>query len=215
MTKEDGNSRRSFVERISARVKENRITVDQVALAAYLGHRAARELAGEKVDPPDDILEWMTGINTYGQEAVARAAVAVARLVLPEWTNAPPKETFLAEVPFNLICSAEAWILCRTDMNSAHVDETLEGMDEVPELLGSEESQVRHAAIMSLAIGAALATRDGWEEVMGSVHSNAVLLIEPERIRQEIRAGIYPWALGINDPLLDDPTVIPEDTPPS
>lgn len=193
-------------ERIIAKVQVKKITVGMVAMAAYLGHKAAREVAGTSGESPDDIKEWLNGLKGYGQEASARAIVGLARRVLPTWKEEPAEDPDLLEVPLHLVCTAEAWILCQTDMNSAHAFHLLDKFQNVPNIVADQDGCLKQGAMLSLAMCAAKCVTSRWEIAVEEVHQDACVLFDSNSIRQLIRAAVYPWALGISDPIADDPT---------
>lgn len=69
-------------------------------LATYLGDRDAALPSGVQValDTEHDFAAWAWGLSRWGQDTMARAALAAANIALPTWENYKPSDMFDGEV---------------------------------------------------------------------------------------------------------------------
>lgn len=66
------------------RVRAGTLTQEQLELAAYCGHRAARSLC-QSVESPAELIDWTRGLSRWAAEAPKRAAVGLAALASTRW----------------------------------------------------------------------------------------------------------------------------------
>ncbi|MBX3465907.1 MAG: hypothetical protein KF878_03285 [Planctomycetes bacterium] len=165
---------------LAERARAGDLAAERLALAAALGHEAARRAAPS---PPatDDDQRLVKAVSTCGVEALVRAQVALARWSLGALAMARdrPPEPALAAAAL-AIGAAEAWLRCPCDrcVRAAQVaaDQRLAGSVRFSGLLAA-----RHAALM---VGA---------ESLRHARRHATFgLGQVEVLRREL----VPWLLG-------------------
>lgn len=88
------------------RARTGELPGERLALAAWLGHAPARlALGGHAPHAPQELESWVRGLGRWGPEALARAALAAARCVLPCWTQRHPDAR-----PAAALAAVEAWL---------------------------------------------------------------------------------------------------------
>jgi hypothetical protein len=90
-------------------VRLGELTTPRLRLAAYCDHDGAREALAEAARRPGPPQLWIYGLEEWGPQVVARAAVAAAYSVLPLVEKEQPS---MAHTPRHHLEVADAWI-CR------------------------------------------------------------------------------------------------------
>lgn len=146
-----------------ARVRAGDLAPDQLTLAAYCGHEAARRLLGEEAPTAPDVhqreglLRWAMGLRRWGREACVRAAVGAAEVVQPLWERACPGRG----EPALALQAARAWLTCPC---SDHARQA-EGRGEQAWEIGDEVAASRGATMAARAASAAASeTAREWSE---------------------------------------------------
>jgi len=65
------------------RLRRGELSPEQVALLAYLGDHAARDVDPAAPRPPETLEAWVEGLREWGREPLLRALAAAARATLP------------------------------------------------------------------------------------------------------------------------------------
>ncbi|MCO5166330.1 MAG: hypothetical protein M9894_08200 [Planctomycetes bacterium] len=95
---------------LAGALRAGRLARERLALAAFLGHAAARQALG--VPPGDACAAWVAALDEAGRLALVRAAVARLRA---GWADVPSPRAALAQA----LAALEAWSACPCDGHAA------------------------------------------------------------------------------------------------
>jgi hypothetical protein len=79
----DPGDRAARARVLQQRLRQGELDPARVALLAYLGDGAARQVAPDAPQPPETLEAWAEGLRTWGTEALLRALAAAMRATLP------------------------------------------------------------------------------------------------------------------------------------
>jgi len=198
---------------LKARTAAGDLPAERLMLAAYLGHEAARTADGDALAAPDDLAEWVRGLERWGKEVLVRAAVAAARRVLPLWERKRAGD----RRPHDAIAAAEAWLAEPTPERAAAAERAAEALgcgkpdsDEAPVSAAAQtyDANMGVQAAGDLAGEAAHFAADMGEvadlveaidmaEVVARVGPSGK--VDQDVLRVAIRDAVAPWALGYGD----------------
>ena len=202
---------------LQARLRVGALDPELLALAAYCGHEAA--VLGADARPPGDPVLWAVGLVRWGQEACARALVALAEVALPHFCRQYPNDPR----PTQALDAARAWLESRREgseeaayksntgaLRAARKAARAAGRSESPAsslaaAWGAETSayalQAAHAhqQIAETPEEAEALTR---EELVEALERSATIWAERrshEELRAAIRGALVRWALHSDD----------------
>ncbi len=172
-------------------MNDARLNRSKLELAAYAGSEAARNALGDEAPKvPDDLWDWAMGLERWGHEALVRACIVMARLVLPHW-----EEVSRDKSPRKALQAAEAWLSCPCAKHAR----AAKAAEDAAKHAGVA---VRGGAFMPVAWGvadAAHAIVSGQPEGMlatDAVESAVEVGIPEEEIRAAISEALLSWVLG-------------------
>ncbi|MCO5172222.1 MAG: hypothetical protein M9894_38485 [Planctomycetes bacterium] len=90
---------------LRSQVRLGALDAPRLGLLAYAGDPAAALAHPGAPTPPDDPKAWVLGLEPWGAEACVRAAVAAARLALPQWEARRPDPR-----PRQAVAAVDAWL---------------------------------------------------------------------------------------------------------
>ena len=191
------------------------LSEERVALAAYLGDPAARELSGRAgvALPPHaaagEAIGWALPLAGWGPEVARRCGLALARLLLPEWERHSERlkprwrrpgrrgRPRLDPRPDALLSQLESWCREPSPVRAAELERAWAECEEVT-FLRAESWRARAAltAVRALLCAARAdpvgAVRVGYDALHPEAGARLVAALERE---------VLPWALGRGDPL--------------
>lgn len=202
-------------------VREGELAWDRLELAAFLGSKAACEALGTRL-PEDDLhaVAWIKALSRYGQEALARAAIACARLALDQ-----ARRSATVAQHRRLLQHAERWAVDPTQLNEQLAQTAYEEALKRPNpsclafsavkaalavVLPPTDffSSLRSSHLMHLVPGGNLA--DDARRALFA-YQNATYFLQERTglgdevvqawVREAIREEVAPWALGVRDPI--------------
>lgn len=188
------------------RLRVGALSVRRAELASYLGYPAAREVV--TVEVPEDFSGWLVGLVCWEPDPRSRAALAVARAVLPLFDPQGLEAKFAAR-PRRALEALERWVDCPCESCLAQVDKASVHARTTARLLqgGGESAEVSLVASL-VAVYAGLCTGSALDPSLDStahylpVVARLSLEVRPEgMLRSAVQAELVPWALGYHDPV--------------
>lgn len=171
-------------------VRHGRLGRDTLRLLAYLGHGPALEVCA---DPPADesapwdLERWVQGLHPWGRVVEVRAAVALAREVLPIFEGSHRRDGR----PRRAVELAAAWAQAP---DADPIDRgALEGAAAA--MREARDHTVRYAACAAYH---ALAAADGQSyprQAAQAAFDAQLALRDPVRLRAAVRGALLDWAL--------------------
>jgi len=176
---------------LAARVRSGDLEEERLRLAAHAGYPAAVRALGESCHERP-LAEWLDGFAAFGEEALSRASIAIARLAWSRWpgfSKHPPLELSYNPIDTMVegaVVTAEDY-LCEASAESlalhTEAGQQVASYAETP-LLSSYERAV------------ALATLRGAEQARGAGEA-----FERAEVREAVATEIALWALMGRDPV--------------
>lgn len=227
------NSLEAEVIFLRERRRINELTDEQLEIAAYLDHPAAVAIHGpskrpepgphlrllgsaHRPTPEAEVCAWVLGLKDWGHEILCRAALAIARRVLPIVLAA--SEESKSE---RLLRAATECLLFPNEHHARRADLPGKAIFDLCDLVKQEayrlgDGQLSYNlpspprafaahAICSAAHLSAMRLResnlenDAWS--LCSLTSEASFAIAPREIWAVLQAELSPWVLGYGDPL--------------
>lgn len=134
------------------RLRAGQLTQERLRLASFCGHLAASRALGAKEPAPRDMVAWADALLArWGKESRVRAAVAVARAVLPRWEARCGDDA----TPRRAIEAAEVWLACPCEKHARIADRAGE-----PAYAAGEAHPARTKATIMTAHTASAAARE-------------------------------------------------------
>jgi hypothetical protein len=194
-----GGDAEAALEHLLLCVRHGRLERQRLELLAYLGHEPARSLCQEgplDESAPWDLEAWVRGLHPWGRVVEVRAAVAVAREVLPIFEGTHRCDGR----PRRAIELAAAWADApdlAPQRDAAHRIDALEGAGAA--MRAARDHTVRYAACAAYH---ALAAAHGHTYPSSPLFQAAqaafdaqLALRNPARLRAAVRDALLGWAL--------------------
>ena len=184
------------------RLRVGELSARRAELASYLGYPAAREAAA--VEAPEDFAAWLGGLEAWEGDPRTRAALAIARAVLPLFDAAGLTPEFALR-PRRALEALERWIDCPC---SACLQQLSEASGRARFTLAYHDSTDVSRAASQVAVYAGLCTGTARNTRLDTtahylpVVAKLALEVRPEgTLRSAVQADLAPWALGYRDPV--------------
>ena len=145
-----------LLQRIREGLRQQRLSENNVALAAFLDCREAAVALEEHIESPEDLRPWCEAIyDGWGKSAAARTVIAWARAAMHRWDKPPLPEKLrprLNPLPYALLVAAEQLVTAPNEIILANAIRLLEPAYEEPELLAEQDGLPNMRPILSLTI---------------------------------------------------------------
>lgn len=219
-------------ERLKRLLLANRISSDQMALAAYLGDADARALltarAGEDFsegppEPREDFNRWLTGIQAYGHAAALRASVAYSRAGLIIWRakrrdfNAHGTASLNYVLGYEAVIAAEYVVRFNQPGDREQAAGLFNILEEEPAALRSIDGLHVQATLMELFVTTLRVASSSWQSAFNTLPRLVAGIWKREQTRRSIvQSHLRMWALqedAASDAIEEHPTQLPMDSP--
>lgn len=182
------------------RVRAGELPQRRLQLAALLGDAVARRAVGQEAAAPVQALDaWLHDLAEWGHEAVARAAIAAARVAI---AGLGPVDGELDERARTALEQADAWLAggCQNTPPPGSEGPARSGSPAGVSLLGvltSLDEALWPSTAQRRARSRARPLRVNLAKAAAvRVVAAAMEATSEERVREAIRAELVPWALG-------------------
>jgi hypothetical protein len=188
---EDSGAESDEAAWLGACVRTGALDPERLALAAHVGHRAARLVLGQRGELPPPV-PWLEALSRWGQPVVVRAAVACARVALSEQNRRLPSDDLPSR--WRAVEAAEDWL---ADPGPLHSAEARLTASFTPDARPDDEPY--EPARLGAWTHAALAAAGGWPGRDPAHHAGAAgayveTHVGAEAVREAVQAALIPLA---------------------